>query len=165
MKLPLDTHVLLWYIAGARQIPAVFQTAIQSSENSVFLSVASIWETMIKHKLGRLSLPGPPAEYLLQQRRLHQIASLAIDESTMPVLASLPAQHRDPFERILIARAVQHELVLVTVDAQMRAYPVSLLPTEQVTHTSARRSGRACWPGGRGRSRRTGPRPRRTTMR
>lgn len=60
---------------------------------------------MIKHGLGKLSLPGPPAGYLPQQRVANAIASLPFDEGTAPHLAGLPSLHRDPFDRLLVAQA------------------------------------------------------------
>jgi PIN domain nuclease of toxin-antitoxin system len=59
----------------------------------------------------------------------HQIACLSIDENVFTHLARLPALHRDPFDRILVAQALQHGLTLVTVDDAVRAYPVTALPT------------------------------------
>ncbi len=75
----------------------------------------------------KLPLPGPPAEYLPRERNAHGIASLPIDEGAMVYLASLPAIHRDPFDRILIAQALEHGLTLVTVDADVAAYAVPIL--------------------------------------
>jgi len=92
------------------------------------LSVASVWEAVIKYALGKLPLPEAPAEYLPRQRAAHQIANLALDELAMIHLAKLPTLHRDPFDRILIAQTLQHGMTLVTVDEVVRAYPVPLLP-------------------------------------
>jgi PIN domain nuclease of toxin-antitoxin system len=74
-------------------------------------------------------LPVPPAEYLPQQRAAHGITVLPIDEGAMLHLAGLPDLHRDPFDRLLIAQALQHRLTIVTVDAKVMAYPVQWLPT------------------------------------
>lgn len=129
MRLLLDTHVFLWYISADPRLPTAFLAAIQEPSNDVYLSAASIWEAVIKHGLGRLSLPAPPAEYLPRQREVHGIAALPIDEDAMKHLAGLPALRRDPFDRILIAQALQHALTLATVDAEITAYPVARLPT------------------------------------
>jgi PIN domain nuclease of toxin-antitoxin system len=129
MRLLLDTHVFLWYISADPKLPASFRAACQDPSNNVYLSVASLWETVIKHQLGKLPLPGPPANYLPQQRTAHGIASLPIDEGAMAYLAGLPAHHRDPFDRLLVAQALQYELTVVTVDPELGVYPVSLLPT------------------------------------
>jgi PIN domain nuclease of toxin-antitoxin system len=129
MRLLLDTQVFLWYISADPRLPTVFRDAIRDPANQVYLSVASVWEAVIKYSLGKLPLPEAPAEYLPRQRQAHQITSLPIDEAALAHLAGLPALHRDPFDRILIAQALQHGLTLVTVDSAVRAYPVGLLPT------------------------------------
>ncbi len=128
MRLLLDTHVFLWYITADTKLPDTFRVAIQDPANEVYLSATSVWEAVIKHGLGKLSLPAPPAEYLPQQRDAHRIATLPIDEAAMIHLAALPLLHRDPFDRLLIAQALQHGLTLASVDANIAAYPVPLLP-------------------------------------
>jgi len=90
----------------------------------VHLSVASIWEAAIKYGLRMLPLPHPPAVYLPKQRIAHGIEPLPIDEGAMEQLANLPALHRDPFDRILIAQALQYEMKIVTIDPEILAYPV-----------------------------------------
>lgn len=129
MKLLLDTHVFLWYITADPKLPDAFRAAIQDSANEAYLSVASIWEAVIKCGLGKLTLPGPPADYLPQQRVAHSIASLPIDEGAMSHLAGLPPLHRDPFDRLLVAQALEHGLSIATVDPEVTAYPVAVLPT------------------------------------
>jgi PIN domain nuclease of toxin-antitoxin system len=129
MRLLLDTHVFLWYVTADPKLPATFRVAIQDPANEVYLSVASVWEAVIKHGLGKLPMPRPPAEYLPQQRDAHGIASLPVDEGAMPPLASLPPLHRDPFDRLLVAQALQHGITVATVDPAVAAYPVPLLPT------------------------------------
>lgn len=128
MRLLLDTHVFLWYITADPKLPATFRAASQDPANEVYLSVASVWEAVIKHHLGKLPLPAPPADYLPRQRDAHGIASLAIDEGAMSHLADLPPLHRDPFDRLLVAHALQHGLTVATVDPDVAAYSVPLLP-------------------------------------
>lgn len=129
MRLLLDTHVFLWYITADPKLPAPFRAAVQAPANEVYLSAASVWEAIIKHALGKLPLPGPPADYLPRQRDAHGIAALPVDEGAMPHLAGLPPVHRDPFDRMLIAQALQHGLIIATVDQDVAAYSVPLLPT------------------------------------
>lgn len=81
----------------------------------------------MKSGLGKLPLPAPADEFLPQQRRRHQIESLPIEEATLTHLAKLPLLHRDPFDRMLVAQAMQHDLVIATVDDAVRAYTVQLL--------------------------------------
>jgi PIN domain nuclease of toxin-antitoxin system len=110
-------------------LPVSFRDAIRNPANQVYLSAVSVWESVIKHALGRLPLPAPPAEYLPRQREAHGIATLPIEESAFQYLAQLPPLHRDPFDRLLIAQALQHEMALVTTDDSIRGYVVPLLPT------------------------------------
>ena len=128
MKLLLDTHVFLWYITADPKLPATFRAAIQDLTSDVFLSAASVWEAVIKHNSGKLSLPAAPADYLPQQRLAHGISALPVDEGAMPYLAALSPIHHDPFDRLLVAQAMQHGLTVATVDAGLAAYPVPLLP-------------------------------------
>ena len=128
MRLLLDTHVFLWYITADPRLPAPFLVAIREPANDVYLSAASIWEAVIKHGLGKLPLPAPPAEYLPRQRDAHGIDALPIDEGAMTHLANLPALHRDPFDRLLIAQALQHALTIATLDSHVALYPVRRLP-------------------------------------
>lgn len=129
MKLLLDTHIFLWYLTADPRLPNIFRLAVQDTTNEVFLSVASVWEAVVKHHLGKLPLPDPPAEYLPRQRQAHHIASLPIDEGAMLELAHLPLLHRDPFDRILVAQAMEHGLTIVTLDPSISAYAVPRLAT------------------------------------
>ncbi len=128
MRLLLDTYVFLWYISADSRLPTVVQDAIRDPANEVYLSVASVWEAVIKFALGKLPLPESPAVYLPWQRTAHQIASIPIDEAAFLHLSGLPPLHGEPFDRVLIAQAFQHGLTLATVDAAVRANPVPLLP-------------------------------------
>ncbi|MFM7137574.1 MAG: type II toxin-antitoxin system VapC family toxin [Planctomycetota bacterium] len=127
MRLLLDTHVFLWYITADPKFPSSFRVAIQDPGNKVFLSAASVWEAVIKCGLGKLPLPGPPAEYLPCQRAAHGISPLPVDEGSMLHLTGLAPLHRDPFDRLLIAQAIQHGLTIATVDPDIAAYSVSVL--------------------------------------
>ncbi len=127
MRLLLDTHIFLWYISADPQLPTAYVDAIRDPANEVYLSVASVWEAVIKYALGKLPMPEAPAGYLARQRHAHRIATLPIEEHALAHLAGLPPLHRDPFDRILVAQVLQHGLTLVTVDDAVRAYPVPLL--------------------------------------
>jgi len=64
MKLLLDTHIFLWYISGDHHLPKSLKDIIQDSTNDVFLSVVSLWESIVKYRLGKLPLPLSPEKYL-----------------------------------------------------------------------------------------------------
>jgi PIN domain nuclease of toxin-antitoxin system len=127
MRILLDTHIFLWFISGDSQLSTNVRDAICDPDNEVYLSAISVWEAIVKYQLGKLALPEEPETYLPKQRNLHQIANLDLDESSVIQLAKLPLLHRDPFDRMLICQALQNGLTIATVDAAVRAYPVSLL--------------------------------------
>lgn len=128
MRLLLDTHVFLWYISADTRLSAKHRAAVEDPANVVFLSAASIWEAVIKHDLGKLPLPEPPARYLPVQRERHGLAALPIDEGAMVFLATLPRLHRDPFDRMIVAQALQHGLTILAVDEALLRYGVPVLP-------------------------------------
>jgi PIN domain nuclease of toxin-antitoxin system len=129
MRLLLDTHVFLWFITGDVRLPNLARDAIRDVGNEAFLSVASIWEMVIKSSLGKLPLPDPARTYLPNQRERHGIASLSVDESDVLELATLPTLHRDPFDRLLICQAIRRGLTMVTVDRAILGYPATFLRT------------------------------------
>lgn len=128
MTLLLDTHIFLWYVTNNPLLSARHVAAINDPANVVYLSVASVWESVIKYQLGKLPLPAPAHIYLPQQRDANGIAPLLIDDGAMPHLAGLPPLHRDPFDRIIVSQALQYGLAVVTADAQVTQYPVACLP-------------------------------------
>lgn len=129
MRLLLDTHIFLWYITGDERFPLAFRAAIEESD-AVFLSVVSLWETTIKYQLGKLPLPEPPHPWLSDQREQHGIEPLPLDEPSVARLSGLPLHHRDPFDRVLVCQALEHDLLIVTVDSMLSRYPAQLLPSQ-----------------------------------
>lgn len=127
MRLLLDTHAFLWYITNDQKLPRHAFDAIRDKSNDVYLSVVSVWEALVKHQIGKLTLPSPADEYISQRQAAHRIAPLPLDPPAASHLLKLPLHHRDPFDRMLICQAMQHELVVVTVDEDFRRYPVQLL--------------------------------------
>jgi len=126
MRLLLDTHIFLWYIAGDARVGANARAAIENAETA-YLSVASVWEATIKYQLGKLSLPEPPHPWLSVQREQHGIESLPINETSVAHLSKLDLHHRDPFDRILVCQAIEHGLQIVTIDSFFSKYPAKIL--------------------------------------
>ncbi len=122
MKLLLDTHIFLWFISGNERLSQKYFQEISNLDNEVFVSVISIWECTIKYQLGKLPLPKSPEIYLPQQRKRHYFDSLTIDENTIAQLVKLPSLHRDPFDRLLMCQALEHDLVMLTEDKAVLAY-------------------------------------------
>jgi len=126
MNLLLDTCTFLWFISADKNLPTTVRQRIIDPDNEVWLSVASLWEAVIKHQLGKLVAPQPVASYLMEQRERHAIASLPLDEASLKHLEKLSAHHRDPFDRILICQATEHGLTLLTPDKAITQYPVKV---------------------------------------
>ena len=127
MKILLDTCEFLWLVSGDAKLSAIVSAAIRDPNNQVFLSAVSFWEISVKHGLGKLPLPQPPAQFIPQQREKHLVSSLALDETAVARLGGLPALHRDPFDRMLVCQAQAHTLTLASSDPLIRQYPVTLL--------------------------------------
>jgi len=128
MKLLLDTHIFLWYISGDHHLPKSLKDIIQDSANEVYLSVVSLWESIVKYRLGKLPLPLSPGKYLPLQRERHDISSLSLDEAAIIHVSALPSLHRDPFDRMLICQAIEHDMTIVTMDAAIAQYPIKIIP-------------------------------------
>ncbi len=124
MRLLLDTATFIWTAEGHTKLSVAARSLIADASNELFLSAASAWEIAIKHELGRLDLRMPPDEYVWQQRQLHRIESLSIDEAAALQSAKLPNVHPDPFDRILISQAILGGMAIVTPDRLIRMYPV-----------------------------------------
>ncbi len=127
MRLLLDTHIFLWYITGDMRITSTRRAVIENAD-AVFVSVATTWEATTKYRLGKLPLPEPPHPWLTNQREEHGFESLVLDEASVAHLSTLEMHHRDPFDRILVCQAIEHDLQVVTVDPVFARYPVKVLP-------------------------------------
>ena len=127
MKLLLDTAIFIWLITNSTRLREEIYGMIQDPGNEVFLSIASLWEAVIKDQLGKLPLPRPAHLYIPEERRLHQIGSLDISEAAIARIAELPNHHKDPFDRIIVCQALEHDMTIVTNDPLIRKYPVRCL--------------------------------------
>jgi PIN domain nuclease of toxin-antitoxin system len=127
MDLLLDTHALLWWLAGDPSLPAAARAAIADDNNAVFISAASAWEIATKHRLGKL--PGVSAIVAdLEGAIVEQgFTGLAITVRHGQVAGALPGSHRDPFDRMLIAQAMVNNLVFVSNEQAFDAYGVTWL--------------------------------------
>jgi len=121
-KLLLDTHVLLWWRAASPRLTPEVCDAIATAD-VVFVSAASAWEAAIKQALGRLRLPDPFAVGV-EDSGFEQLA-VTFDHAERSV--ALPPHHRDPFDRMLVAQALEEALTLVTHDRRFEPYAVEVL--------------------------------------
>ena len=119
MKIRLDTHILLWWMADDRRLPRPARLAIEDPANRVFVSVASLWETAIKFALKRV-VADPEA--LQEAAERDGFSLLPIEARHCPAVARLAHHHNDPFDRMLVAQALIEPMRLLTHDAQLARY-------------------------------------------
>lgn len=122
----LDTHTLLWFVAGDKQLPESSKKIIKNVNESCFLSAASLWEITIKHQLKKLEL-GISLEELFKFVDRNQIEIISINSLHLLQLSKLPFYHHDPFDRMIIAQAISENLKLISRDHIFKNYQVSLV--------------------------------------
>jgi PIN domain nuclease of toxin-antitoxin system len=127
MKVLLDAHALLWFLAGSTQLSAKALACIQDTTNTVFVSPSTLWEIGIKDSLGKLSLPLPFDHLFPDRLDASNILILPILVQHLHLHRRLPFHHNDPFDRLLIAQGLVEDLTLVSCDSEFAAYGVRLL--------------------------------------
>lgn len=122
MKFLLDTHLLLWAANEPERLSAKAHGLMSDLDNELFFSAASLWEITIKNGLGR---PDFAVDARLLRRGLldNQYGELAITSAHAVFVDSLPALHKDPFDRILVAQATVEGITLLTADKWVSQYP------------------------------------------
>ena len=125
MKLLLDTHLLLWAASNSERLSKDVCALLDAPENELFFSAASLWEVVIKHGLGREDFK---VDARLLRRGLldNGYSELPIGSEHVVAIDSLPALHKDPFDRILIAQALVEGITLLTADRAVTQYPGSI---------------------------------------
>ena len=124
MRVLLDTHVFLWWVEGERALPAKARAAIADRENECLISLVSAWELAIKVKLGKLKLALPVQRYLVEHAAANGFQVLDIRLAHIGRVETLAAHHGDPFDRLLIAQALEEKLPIITADPVFRKYGV-----------------------------------------
>lgn len=121
MRILLDTHVLLWSVAQSDRLPVAARELLEDMNNSLYVSVASLWEIAIKTTLGR-------HDFVVDLHKLRQtlsrmgIVELPIEGTHAEALMQLPPFHKDPFDRMLVAQSMAEPLVLLTNDTVLAEY-------------------------------------------
>jgi PIN domain nuclease of toxin-antitoxin system len=126
MKLLLDTHVFLWWVADDERLPASTRRLIGTGSNEAFVSSVSAWEIVLNASRGRIELPDPPERFVPRQLRENAFEPLPLTMSHALATSRLPEIHGDPFDRLLVAQAVVEDFALVTADEQIAKYPVKI---------------------------------------
>jgi PIN domain nuclease of toxin-antitoxin system len=123
VKLLLDTHAALWWLAGDDRFGAAAARQVDDATNQVLLSAAVVWEVSIKRSLGKLQAPDGFARTLLDSGA--QPLDVRIEHAA--AVERLPWHHRDPFDRLLVAQAASERATIVTRDAVFAAYDAAVL--------------------------------------
>ena len=122
MKLLLDTHLLLWAAGEPNRLSAKARSLIDSADNELLFSAASLWEVLIKRGLGREDFQ---VDTRLLRRGLldNGYGELPIVSDHVVAIESLPPIHKDPFDRVLVAQATIEGITLLTTDSLVAQYP------------------------------------------
>jgi len=118
VRLLLDTHVLLWVLAGSDRIKKI-SDRLMSDDNEIYFSVASLWEIAIKSGIGKLDANVVDVRNAAASSGFVELSVLG---AHIQALAGLPDHHRDPFDRLLVAQAASEPMVLLTADEKVAMY-------------------------------------------
>ena len=122
MRYLLDTHTLLWARSAPERLSREALTILQSTGDTLYVSMASLWECAIKSSIGKLDVPAGFYRIVSNDYEV-----LGIELSHVEACADLPMHHRDPFDRLLVAQAQLGGLVLVTRDPDIARYDVPIV--------------------------------------
>jgi PIN domain nuclease of toxin-antitoxin system len=121
-RLLLDTHVLIWWLQASPELSDDLRDRI-NTELDVYVSAASVWELSIKQAAGKVKLPANLLEWIERGG----LSELPIRMPHADLAGRLPAIHRDPFDRMLVAQALVERLTLVTRDGLIQQYDVPFI--------------------------------------
>ena len=121
MRLLLDTQILLWALTDPDRLSPSVRETLEDPANTVLFSAASVWETSIKAALGRTDFRFSPQE-IFKAAIDAGFTELPVRSTAAMRVADLPHHHRDPFDRLLVAQAIDEPARLYTADTQLEAY-------------------------------------------
>lgn len=125
MRYLLDTHVLLWWRQNDSRLSARWDTVLDHpNDHEILFSLVSIWEISIKRSIGKLKLDGATADFTRTLLTEHGFRQLPVELHDICRAETLPMHHRDPFDRLLIAQAIEVGAIAVTDDPHWQNYPV-----------------------------------------
>lgn len=124
MKLLLDTHAFLWFIAGDPKLSKKAKSNIENEKNENLISIASLWEIAIKTSIGRLTVSEPFETLIPRQIEINGFQILTINFKHIAKVASLPYHHRDPFDRLLISQCIIENYPIISKDTVFDNYRI-----------------------------------------
>jgi PIN domain nuclease of toxin-antitoxin system len=126
MNFLIDTHVLLWYLEGNSSLPGKIRKDIDNPEHNIFISIGSFWELAIKLASGKINTKITLAQ-IEEDIVTREFEVLNISFQHLDTLMGLPKVHGDPFDRLMIARAITESLTILSADRQFKDYPVDVV--------------------------------------
>ena len=127
MSYLLDTHTFLWFINDDASLSSTAKALLEDPENTIYLSVASIWEMAIKVSLHKLEMPSPFTDFIDEQLDKNTIILLNIKTAHTGIVATLPFHHRDPFDRLIIAQSKVEDIPIIGKDVIFDDYGIKRL--------------------------------------
>lgn len=127
MRVLIDTHVFIWWTSAQMKLSPYVYNLLTDVNTEAILSIASIWEMQIKLSLGKLTFKTALPELVEDEVKRNQIKLLPINLTHIYALSHLPNHHRDPFDRLLIAQAINEKLAIVSIDEKFNGYEVKRL--------------------------------------
>lgn len=127
VRLLLDSHAFLWWIADSDKLSARAYRLIADESNEIYVSAATAWELATKYRLGKLPLPEEAAFDMAGTIVGQGFKELPIGVQDASLAGRLPGPHRDPFDRMLMAQSASHALVLISRDEVFDQYGVNRL--------------------------------------
>ena len=129
MNILLDTNIFLWIAGNDDYLPTAAKKLIEEPSNQIYLSSVSAWEIAIKWSKGRLGLPEQPRTLIENIADTAGFVKVSVNFSDAHVVSELPVfeDHKDPFDRLLIAQAMNRGLSLMTSDKKFKQYDIDIL--------------------------------------
>ena len=127
MRILLDSHVFIWAVTSDPRLTTAQNAYYTGGADELYLSVASIWEMIIKAGLGKLTFKAPAAQFIEKEIARNRIQTLAINFAHLTELEFLPRIHKDPFDRMLIAQSRAEKMPILSSDSAFRQYDVAIL--------------------------------------
>jgi PIN domain nuclease of toxin-antitoxin system len=123
LRILVDTHAFLWWTLDDSRLSKAARQAVATSE--CYFSIASCWEVAIKASLNRIRFDRPISQFFTEQLLACGVSLLSIEFRHVMRVAKLSFHHRDPFDRLLIAQAMEERLAVVSADASFDGYGVA----------------------------------------
>jgi len=126
MEILLDTCSVLWFLNGNEKMPTSARDIILNTENTIYVSIATVWEVAIKLSIEKLDFDGG-FDGFIEAIEVEDFTLLEISSKHITEVANLPFIHRDPFDRMLIAQAMTENIPIMTIDSEILKYDIETI--------------------------------------